>query len=351
MRQTTMNKLIEVLEVQTYSGKDAMMREYLNNELESMPGVEFWDDGDNIYAGKGTGPRACVVAHMDTVHPIVEDLTAVVLNGRITGMNAVTMEQTGIGGDDKVGIYVALQMLKEHDNIKAFFPRDEEIGCRGSALVETSFFDDVTIVLQCDRKGNTDFVTRASGTELSSLAFQSDVLPIIQNYGYKFSDGLMTDVQELKEQGIKCSMANISCGYYNPHSETEYVSIADVHRVTMMVSDIIKQLGSTFYPHEAPARPKYKYTEWWNDDNPWDRDDKYHRALEAPRYCADCGMQPSSGPNGFCDECWEWHKRMERIKEPTKVPQISVTVQRPKTVGDAIKSINIFKKKKRNKRK
>ena len=315
-----MQDLINVLEVQSYSGKDQEMRAYLERELASIEGCEFYDDGDNIYAGKGTGQRVCMVAHMDTVHPITDDLTAVVIKGKITGMNAVKMEQTGIGGDDKVGIYIALQMLKEHANIKCFFPRDEEVGCVGSSFVKKEFFDDVTMVLQCDRRGNDDFVTNASGTELSSKAFQDDVLPILTSYGYKFSTGMMTDVMELKEQGINVSMANMSCGYYNPHSDNEYVDIADVHKCTLMVNEIITTLGMTAYPHEAPAKMTWdnwgkgnKLTkrdgswDWW-DDEPIGASapTRIHATLDD--YCQDCWHRPATGAHGLCETCYDYYK-------------------------------------------
>lgn len=353
-----MNKLIEVLQVQSYSRKDTLMRQYLMNELASIQGVEFYDDGDNIYAAKGSAPYPCMVAHMDTVHEITSDLTAVVINGRITGMNAKTMTQTGIGGDDKVGIYVALEMLREHPNMKCFFPRDEEIGCVGSSHVERTFFDDVTIVLQCDRRGNTDFIINASGVELSSKAFQDDVLPIITEFGYKFEHGMMTDVMELKRQGINVSMANISCGYYNPHDDNEYVDAADVHRVTNMVSAIIHELGGTFYPHEAP--PARRYYDRYDDldgagwgDYTHSPTSKYSLHNE-PILCRDCQMQPATGINGLCDECWDWYKRINKIMPAPKEPNISVTIQRPKqpikTVDDAIRAARKAKKDKRKRR-
>ena len=245
------------------------------------------------------------------------------------------MEQTGIGGDDKVGIYVALQMLREHANIKAFFPSDEEIGCVGSSMAEPTFFDNVTIALQCDRRGNTDFITKASGTELSSKAFQADVLPIIKQYGYKFEHGMMTDVMELKQMGIGCSMANMSCGYYNPHSDNEYVDVNDVHKVTMMVHEIILKLGATSYPHIAPITRK----DWWNDrdtasvernwwDEPSSINDRpsYARLLEQTTFCQDCGMKPATGINNLCDDCWDWHKHISKeapkryVLDPTTKP-------------------------------
>lgn len=332
-----MQDLINVLQVQTYSGKDERMRAFLERELASIEGCEFFDDGDNIYAGKGTGPRVCMVAHMDTVHPIVEDLTAITINGKITGFNAVKMEQTGIGGDDKVGIYIALQMLKEYDNIKCFFPRDEEIGCVGSSHVEPTFFDDVTFALQCDRRGNSDFITNASGVELSSKAFQDDVLPIITQYGYKFGNGMMTDVMELKERGINVSMANISCGYYNPHEDCEYVDMADVINCTLMVSDIIARLGGITYVHASPPKPKRsafdfdfgltRDSSWnyWEEDRPISylngKTRSVHSALDD--YCQDCWQRPATGIHGLCDECYSyynnppWKNKMDAPKSGT----------------------------------
>lgn len=326
-----MNKLIEVLEIQTYSHKDKAMREYLAKELATIEGCEWHDDGDNIYAGKGNGPRPCVVAHMDTVHPIVENLTAIVLNGKITGMNAVKMEQTGIGGDDKVGVYIALQMLKEQANIKVAFFRDEEVGCLGSARVQKSFFDDVTFVLQCDRKGHTDFITEASGVELSSASFQGDILPIIDSYGYKFAHGMMTDVMELKTQGINVSMANISCGYYNPHYETEYVDANVVHMVCLMVSEILTKMGDTTYPHTAPTRAydgfdfdkfgRYSGTEthWWDNDDRLSGSSRIHSTLDDQ--CQDCWQRPATGSHGLCQTCLDYYND-QTIMWGKKTPQV-----------------------------
>lgn len=356
------------------------MRAFLDKELTSIEGVEFYDDGDNIYAWKGVAPYPCVVAHMDTVHSLKKNLTAVVINGRITGMDATTMTQTGIGGDDKVGIYVALQMLREHDNIKAFFPRDEEIGCVGSQHVTPEFFDDVTIALQCDRRGNKDFITKASGVELSSKKFQEDVLPIITQYGYRFEHGMMTDVMQLKESGIDISMANISCGYYNPHMDNEYVDVADVHRVTTMVSEIIRTLGQTKYPHIAPTFKssfgRYDDEAGWGDGASglsYTRQIGSQSIHSEAYWCQDCMQRPATNESkhgGLCHECYEWYalqqnKPFERHSmAPPGLTDISKKldfsskpdygpiriIQTPDEAQAVAKYIKVQKKKKRNKK-
>lgn len=255
-------KLIEVLGIQSYSYDQELMVAYIEEQISQIE-CSYYFDNDNIYITKGNAKKyPCVVAHMDTVHKVVEDLTVIEINGNLTGFNSVRMEQTGIGGDDKVGIFVALQCLERFDNIKIAFFRDEEVGCQGSYEADIDFFNDCNIVLQCDRKGNKDFVNNASGVILSSKEFQKEIAPILKTFGYALSDGMMTDVMALKELGIKASMANISCGYYNPHSSREYVNIIDVHNCLNMVISIIASIGSRTF------NQKYTVSKKWNNYEP-----------------------------------------------------------------------------------
>lgn len=344
------DKLIEVLSIQSYSHQQFRMFAYLIRQVKAL-GCSYYVYNGCIYVTKGDAINyPCVVAHMDTVHDIVEDLTVVEFDGKLTGFNSVTMEQTGIGGDDKVGVFVALQCLEHFDNIKVVFFRDEEVGCQGSYSADVDFFSDCTFVLQCDRRGYGDFVTNASGTELSSSEFQADILPIIKDYGYKFTTGMMTDVMALKESKISCSMANISCGYYNPHMCNEYVVVHEVLLVLEMVMSIISQFGGRYYHHEYSYKYSsyYGYNKSWKsyykedlskDNTGWASDDNLDMEYESYRkglpenktsytrgdmswdavgsldYCDDCGE--SSGHftyiRGYniwaCDRCCEYYKK------------------------------------------
>jgi hypothetical protein len=243
------NKLIEILSIQSCSYKQQRIVSYITKTCKAL-NVAYKSDQGNIYITKGKASSyPCIVAHMDTVHPICEDLTVLNIYGNLTGFNSVRMKQTGIGGDDKVGIFIALECLRIFDNIKIAFFKDEETGCEGSYNADVDFFNNCNFVLQCDRQKNKDFITNASCVELSSEQFQEDVAPIIKRFGYSFNDGMMTDVMALKELGINCSMANISCGYYNPHSANEYVNIKDVENCLQMVTEIIKVMGDNSYEH------------------------------------------------------------------------------------------------------
>lgn len=283
------NKLLEVLSIQSESYNQWRIFAYIIRQLKAA-GCNYYTYNGCIYATKGDADLyPCVVSHMDTVHDIAEDLIPIEINGNITGFNAVTMEQTGIGGDDKVGIFIALQCVQFFDAIKVVFFRDEEVGCEGSYDADIDFFNDCGFVLQCDRRGNGDFINIAGGTQLSSKEFQDDVKPILKGYGYKFNTGMMTDVMALKETGIVCSMANISCGYYNPHTAQEYVNIADVENCLEVVKMIILELSGNDYPctYEPPVRQKYegKKIDWYGMSNKYlgSMDDDFWTATDAQK--------------------------------------------------------------------
>ena len=318
-----MEKLIEVLSIQSGSYDQFRMFAYIIRQVKQIEGASFYVSDGNIYIQRGhSSDYPCMVAHMDTVHDICEDLYPVVVNGNITGLNRVTMTQTGIGGDDKVGVYIALEMLRKFDNIKVAFFRDEEVGCHGSYDADMGFFKDCRFVLQCDRRGNDDFITSASGVELSGKSFQDAVLPIISGFGYKFAHGMMTDVMALKENGIRCSVANIGCGYYNPHCDNEFVNIYDVQNCLEMCETIIRYCtdmykhkyksrhGYASYTKPTKAISEYKWYEAGNGAMAWEEDlgwPDYVDKKNGPSYCRDCW---SGEPvhDGLCKTCVAWYK-------------------------------------------
>jgi putative aminopeptidase FrvX len=291
-----------VLTIQSESFNQWRMFAYLIRTLKSLD-VDYYVLEGNIYATKGKAKvYPCLVAHMDTVHDIVDDLTLLEVGDNLTGFNTVTMTQTGIGGDDKVGIYLALEVLRKYDNVKVAFFRDEEVGCHGSYEAYLDFFKDCSFVLQGDRRGNSDFVTIASGTKLSSKAFTKAMSKIWPKYGYKQANGMMTDVMALKEIGLNVSCANMSCGYYNPHMRNEYVNIPDVMNCFAMICEMIDTYGTTPFPHSA-ERSYYKSlnNRYLDDDYTYD---KNGTLVDKPRKDVWKGFKPfeKDEADDFIDE-------------------------------------------------
>lgn len=254
--------LEEVLKVQSHTYQQWRMFAFIIRKLSAMPGVSYWVIKGNIYAQKGSGHnRPCVVSHMDTVHQITSDLDIIKVGSRLTGFDRVNMRQTGIGGDDKVGVYITLQAILKNDNIKVAFFRDEECGCDGSDAADMDFFSDCGYVLQCDRQGAHDFVTNACGTRLSGKDFWKAIRKTAEKHAYrKCENGGMTDVYQLKSNGLNIAVANMSCGYYRPHSPDEYVDIHDVRRCEGFVMEVIASLGSRLFQHRAePSYHRYQF--------------------------------------------------------------------------------------------
>ena len=95
--------------------------------------------------------------------------------------------------------------------------------------------------------------------DLCSNKFIADIDP--EHWGYQECQGLMTDVEALKENGLKVSAVNMSCGYYNPHSDEEITVKRDLEKCWRLVQHIIEDCTEV-YPHEADYNGGYGYYEW-----------------------------------------------------------------------------------------
>ena len=308
--------LRELLSIQTYSGAEWRMFAYIVRQCKRLDAHIRQDDYGNLYITKGrSNTYPCVVAHMDSVHKIGDSLSVIEHDDMLTGFNYTTMKQSGIGGDDKVGIYIALRCLEDFEHIKLAFFVDEERGCIGSGSADMSFFDDCRFVLQADRRGNSDFVVNASGVKLSSKKFKKDIKPLIQGFGYSFSDGMMTDVMQLKENGLKVSCANVSCGYYRPHSADEYVVISDVENCLDMFECIIEFMDEV-YEHSYTRPVYYERYKIEGNDLKWSNTPTSHTKYTAYWDELDKGSDwrrrdITESAAAYCDGCSELCKENE----------------------------------------
>lgn len=255
--------LAETLAVQSVSGNTAEMTEYIVRKAEEFGAHSIMVEDGNIYITKGHASiYPCIVAHTDTVHKIIPGYR--VWESKYGDFFAWDHEHNtpaGVGGDDKVGIYIALALLREKSAIKLAFFRDEEIGCKGAREADMTFFDDVSFALQADRRGYDDIVVRASAVDLASDEFTDRVEAIGKGYKKKLCrTGSMTDVQQLKKDGLKVSAINASCGYYSPHGPHEYVVIEEVMLTKKFFREIVDEMGGERWTHEyvPPVVKTYK---------------------------------------------------------------------------------------------
>ena len=216
---------------------------YLVCKLKENGYTNIIQNDGYIYA-KGIEP-VLLVAHMDTVH---KNKCQFINETWIKGSTRLYSQQ-GIGGDDRCGIYMILEIIKTH-KCSVLFCEDEEIGCVGSKkFVKSEFINDLSdlkYLIELDRANSNDAVFYdCNNPEFTEF--------IISNTGYKEAYGTYTDISYLAP-ACKVAAVNFSCGYYNAHTLTEYVvweemlnTIEVVKKLLEVECDQFEYIESKYY--------------------------------------------------------------------------------------------------------
>jgi len=250
--------LKQVLSVPTKTYKEDRMIQFIVDWLNSKNIPFVVDEYGNIYATKQDFDTKegfffpCVVSHTDTVHNIdtinvrVEQLQNA--QGQIKDSYRAYNDDgypTGIGGDDKAGVFACLTLLDELPMLKAAFFVAEETGCHGSKKADKNFFTDVGYAIQFDSPENNTISEFCMGLPLFSRESKFfEVCDQVLNEhttNPKYMYHPYTDVFALKNS-FDFACINIPIGYYKYHTPKEYVVIEDVFNGV----DIGKKIISTY---------------------------------------------------------------------------------------------------------
>jgi putative aminopeptidase FrvX len=265
--------LKDVLSVPTKTYKEDLMVVYLVQWLKENNIEYFVDEYKNVYATKQESVLIppdfyfpCVIAHTDTVHDIdtinirEEQLpnTQGELKLSYKAYNDLG-NPTGIGGDDKCGVFACLTLLKELPYLKAAFFVSEETGCHGSKKAREEFFDNVGYGIQFDAPENWMITEKCFG----QILFDRDS-EFFEKVDQVLTEGMVkedmqymvhpyTDVYALRTK-FNFSCINFSIGYYNYHTKNEYVVVEDVFNGIDMGRKMISSLG--YKLHFKESQPK-----------------------------------------------------------------------------------------------
>ena len=252
--------LKDVLKVPTKTYQEGLMVEFITQWLVSN-NIEFYvDDYLNIYATKGSSNEEgfyypCVISHTDTVHNIesINIQEEYLLNAQ--GEEKLSLKAyndmglpTGVGGDDKCGVFACLMLLKKLPYLKAAFFVSEETGCKGSLNSDPEFFKNVGYGIQFDAPENWMITESCYGQILfdrDSKFFESCDKVLTENMDnskMRYMSHPYTDVYSLRKQ-YDFSCINFSIGYYDYHTKHEYVVVEDVYSGLEMGRKIIELLG------------------------------------------------------------------------------------------------------------
>lgn len=296
-----MNKdlLFQLYAIHSPSNGEKKMRKFIKKYIRKNCGeVDVTQDMyGNLLCKKGDSETyPCLVSHIDQVQRNhSKDFQCVTGNDVVFGFSLKSREQQGLGADDKNGIYICLECLKRYDNIKVAFFVGEEVGCIGSSKADLQFFSDCRFIIEPDRRGSSDLITSMAVGDVCSQDFIAAISAGTKMYGYKEAHGSITDVGTLVERGVGISCLNLSCGYYEAHTDNEFTILSELDACLHLVTWIVEHCTDV-YPYEytyggcswgwygkkqPKSRADYKkdwYDDWYGSDksdytlSEWDYD-------------------------------------------------------------------------------
>ena len=261
--------LKEVLSVPTKTYHEKLMIEFIVDWLSKNNIQHHVDSYGNVYATKKINETPddfyypCVISHTDTVHGLGDINVEEEMLENAQGELKLSLKAynnnggpTGIGGDDKCGVFACLILLRDLPFLKAAFFVSEETGCHGSKKADKGFFHDVGYAIQFDAPENWMVTEKCFGQVLfdrESDFFKSCDEVLCENMRKGYMEYMVhpyTDVYALRSQ-FDFSCINFSIGYYDYHSKDEYVVVEDVESGIRMGKSMIEKLGYQLHYKES----------------------------------------------------------------------------------------------------
>lgn len=211
---------------------------------------------EDFLVAEGDIPIA-LAAHMDTVFktPALE-----VFYDR---KKNVMWSPTGLGADDRAGIFAILQIILSGLRPHIIFTTDEEIGCVGAT--ELSYlpcpFKELRFIIQIDRRNANDCVFY----DCDNSAFEK----YIEGFGFVTNWGTFTDITEICPRwGV--AGVNLSVGYRDEHTTSE---ILFVGQMLSTIDKVKKILTSENIPTFKYIPAVSAYYDWYPMHDAFKKDD------------------------------------------------------------------------------
>ena len=204
-----------------------------------------------------------LVAHMDTVFKSpAEELF-------YDRKKNVMWSPTGMGADDRAGVFAIIQIIKDGYRPHIIFTTDEEIGCVGAGKLSNLKcpFSDLRYIIQLDRRNSNDCVFYDCDNP--------DFEKYVESFGFVTAWGTFTDICELCPEW-EVAGVNLSIGYRDEHSVSEILFVGQmlstIEKVKKMLSaeeiPSFKFIPTASYYYDQLYMQKYGLGTSYYDD--WD---------------------------------------------------------------------------------
>lgn len=152
-----------------------------------------------------------------------------------------------LGGDDKVGVFMALKIAEKCPDLpmKILFTVEEETGCNGVKYFvkhHANWLEDVKYSLTVDRKDTCHLLWSQKGTRSCSNEFAGELMYHGVRAGIPVSiqDGGSADVVTLRD--YVPNAVNMSAGYFRAHTSSEYIVPSAVDKIFGWIKNILENV-------------------------------------------------------------------------------------------------------------
>ena len=201
-----------------------------------------------IVTPKAVDKYPLICSHLDTINDskkIKLQNSDVEIDGDIIKLSQNSQAKC-LGGDDRCGVYTALQLIDLNAPFGFAFFCDEEIGCIGSSILAKDIDENesITAFIGLDRRGLDNVAVYGYDN--------SDLIRLFENEGYIEVDGSITDVSVLSEQSSRnLACVNLSVGYYNEHTKMEFINIYGIQRAIKTLIKLCFVLSKDTYTYSV----------------------------------------------------------------------------------------------------
>lgn len=199
-------------------------------------------EGGLVFKPKDVEMYPLMCTHLDTINthrktPLKR--SDLYINKDYIGLPTST-KKACLGGDDRCGVYIALELLASRVPYAFGFFLDEEIGGVGSKKYIPIMDDNITALVGLDRKGSNDVALYGYDN--------NELTEIFEKQGYKKAFGTFTDASNIAE-GCDLACVNLSIGYYNEHTPTEQIHFSETENTLNILRkvEVINALASKQY--------------------------------------------------------------------------------------------------------
>lgn len=212
-------------------GTENELKQYLPENINT-------DSFGNYYLNIGNS-STMFTAHLDTKSEKQENVNHIIKDNIIS-----TDNNTILGADNKAGVTILLNMIKNKVPGLYYFFIGEEVGCLGSKEISSDwynneFYNKIKRVITFDRKGYNSVITKQMYRSCCSDEFAEDLINKLSTSGLKFEKdptGVWCDSAEFMD--IIAETTNISVGYSNEHTNNESQDIEFLENLANAVCNI-----------------------------------------------------------------------------------------------------------------